>query len=71
MVSNGSMSLLLASLSVLCGVRLEADRSEKRESARLSRERENCDVGPTGRAGMPLVSLGPSGIGGEYQREVG
>ena len=22
-------------------------------------------------AGMPLVSVGPSGIGGEYQREVG
>jgi|GEM_PF-6158004 len=61
MASNGSMSLLLASLSVLCGARIEAGRREKHEAPRLSRERED---------GMPLVSLGPSGIGGEYQREV-
>jgi hypothetical protein len=70
MSSSASMSMLLGSLSVLCCAR-RGERaaqalsgghsSDVSEQACLSREREN---------GMPLVSFGPSGIGGEYQREI-
>ena len=39
---------------------------------RLVSGRENSEVGSAGAdrmAGVPLLSIGPSGIGGEYQRE--
>ena len=39
---------------------------------KVVRGRENTDVGSAGAdrmVGVPLVSIGPSGIGGEWQRE--
>jgi len=40
---------------------------------KMVRGRDNCEVGSAKAdrmAGVPLVSIGPSGIGGEWQREL-
>ena len=70
MSSNVSMSVLLGSLSALRLMRrqsqpdcegLTAGNRTGSKDKGLSRAREKR---------LPLVSFGPSGIGGEYQQEI-